>query len=342
MLAVGWGAQGEQNIARDHVSFGEILREIIGPPQGENNTAMTESPPPPLSQWEREVDACVLECLPRSGHFTREEIEAATSSLPVGSLPEEKLDPPARRAAAATRLLLAKGVLSQTDLETVVGPREDRASPRFRSGAAVKVAAAPAPEASPSQWPLPYHSSTGLLFAAEGNVLRFKNLCHNTVAVSFGAEPAKVPAYSVAFTLNDLGLSPDASLVPGAENLTLEVDIAEPWLEAVDPIERIQNSWPRKDPATRSRTGASSHRHQRDFYLRYDYSAGTSAGGLSQQFSENLVSLLVQKKVVTMEEIQEAMGNVERTGSRGSPVSTHHRIGTMASSSKPLKKRKHD
>jgi len=342
MLTVCWG---EQQNKGDYRSLGEILREIgvlIGPPQGENNNAaMTESPPPPQSQsqWEREVDACVLECLPRrSGRVTRDEIEAATKSVPVGSLPEEKLELAARRAAAATRLLLAKGVLSRADLNAVVGPREDLASPRFRSGAAVKVKAAPAPDARPSHWALPYHSSTGLLFAAEGKVLRFKNMRHNAVAVSFGAEPAKVPAYTVAFPLSELGLSPSASPVPGAADLTLEVDIAEPWLEAVDPIERIQNSWPRKDPATLSRTGASSNRHQRDFYARYDYSAGGSAAGLSQHYSENLVALLIRKKVVTMEAIQEAMGNAERTGS---PESTHRRMDAMASSSKPPKKRKH-
>ena len=191
-------------------------------------------------KWEREVQAIAFDLLPKRDAYDRAELLAAMDSVPAES--KRALSAFAWCAAGLARLVRSKGLVTAEEVLQRVGPGEHvpEGSPKFRPQQLVVVRGDGGTR--PSQWRRPYHTMVGFLCGMEGRVVRFEGHARNDEAVGFGAEGSSMPEYTIAFPLQDLLATPEA--VEAAKGISLEVEVLECWLEAVDMVDRIQKAWP--------------------------------------------------------------------------------------------------
>ncbi|QDZ19017.1 nitrile hydratase beta subunit domain-containing protein [Chloropicon primus] len=260
-----------------------------------------------VRKWEKEVEACAyLLCggvppVLEWGELEQamEEVQKSSMRSPTSVLDEEGLPLYSRCAAGIVKLLRGRGLLEEGEvLEKVVGPHESSSEPKFAPRASVRVRS---DYGRRCQWPYPYHTLAGFLFGAEGKVQSFKGLEANTAAMAFGARGATQPVYVVSFPLDSLLTAPET--VAAVRGMTVDVEVVEAWLEAVDPVQRIFEAWPKDAKRERMRQFRSEFEHA------YLYGHPPAPG---QDLSSNAVALLVEKNLVAAKDISETVSEREK------------------------------
>lgn len=273
----------------------------------------------PLTEWELRIDA-LQNVLENRGDFNVHEFRRTVEAMENGVY--SKLSYYERWAIAIATLCIAKGILSQHDIDERFGKPEEQASQQFVVGQKVRVRSLK----HVTRWCRPHLRTPGYLFGKQGVIERFVGMMENPEVHAFGGTAARQPVYRVKFI---------ASVLWGADHVNtgrddaVEVEVFQNWLKEVDDGEDDKdentagvrhkkakhhhdhhhqhddhgNEEEREE--SHNRTHHDTHPHTHDTRSHIEQSAVEREGAPfpAQNFAEKLCAILLKKGVVTMKEI---------------------------------------
>lgn len=181
--------------------------------------------------WEQQVHAC-LGILAQSGALCTDEMRRTLEGMELDAS-YACLDYYSRWSIAMARLLMAKGLLTEADLDRELGLAsmdEMQENPKFEPGAPVLVRPLFGPLApSRSRWRRPHLRTPGYIFGLTGIIERFVGRFANPSVRAFGRVGSEVDLYRVRFSQTQVWEAAGLQYT-GSENDSVDVEVYANWL----------------------------------------------------------------------------------------------------------------
>ena len=282
---------------------------------------------PPLQHWEYSTHALLIALSTKSPPLmSTDELRRSVEGLEENAYKNWSYY--AKWGAAMANILLERGVISETELNTTMfGSVDSNLSDikPFSEGDIVRVYE----EDNRSRWRKPHLRCPGYVFGKVGQVVRYIGQFEDPSLLAFRGKGPKQHLYTVAFTWGELWAAP-CELDKAHVQDTITLEVYHSWLSKIkEPV----HSEEMKLPHTSHSTGDSSpkrtkrakivdtdsgHNHGHVHESREDVETiALDREGLpnpGEMVSEALLRLLYSKNIVTPSEIRQIIENIDSAG----------------------------
>lgn len=204
--------------------------------------------------WEQQVHAC-LGVLAQSGALCTDEMRRTLEGMELDAS-YACLDYYSRWSIAMAKLLIAKGLLTEADLDRELGLEsmdEMHENTRFEPGAPVLVRPLFGPLApSRSRWRRPHLRTPGYIFGLTGIIERFVGRFANPSVRAFGKVGSEVDLYRVRFSQMQVWEAAGLQYT-GSENDSVDVEVYANWLLPAALAPKLQDSDTREENVERAK-----------------------------------------------------------------------------------------
>eukprot|EP00127_Corallochytrium_limacisporum_P001768 Clim_evm3s79 gene=Clim_evmTU3s79 len=280
-----------------------------------------------FSDWERRTHALMM-CIVMKGFSRVSELRRIIETFHPDVY--NRVTYYEKWAAAAARMFVEKGVLTQEEINEGMGPLSELSgvatneSPKFKVGDEVMVRQ----EDFRTRWRVPHVRTPGYIFGCPGVIERYCGEWNDPQAEWFGVE-GKMPMYRVRFVMKEVWTPPGIKNERNADD-TIDVEIYQNWLVPRAEGEKGVNSVQMKPEDS---TEFVTHEHRHDGADHGDHKhegrADVETTALAREtdndnlldrplalLARTILRLCDEKGIITAAEIAEALEPINNAGEK--------------------------